>query len=51
MTDGLHASVHPVQPPRSAAVVNGVLPEPQLPAGHHSVLTTRQDSQLHIRVH
>jgi hypothetical protein len=43
--------MHPVQPPRSASVIDGVLPEPQLPAGHHSVLTTRQNSQLNIRVH
>ena len=51
MTDRVHAAVHPVQAPRSAAVIDGVLPQPQLPAGHHSVLTARQDSQLHIRVH
>ena len=42
MTDGVHAAMHAGAAAPVAAVVNGVLPEPQLPAGHHSVLTTRQ---------
>jgi hypothetical protein len=51
MPDRVHAAMHPMQPPRPTPVVDGVLPQPQLPTSHNSVLTARQGSQLNIRVH